>query len=280
MIRSKHHNRILRQHAIANQTRNLVINMLDTAVITRARRFHNRWIQTQPPALRLQPPHRTIENPRPIPHIRLGQIHRHILIKIMRWWRNRLVRMDKINRQKPRLIPNLRIDKLQTLLCTPAGKMQMLIQMPWTPWKTIAIHPMGIRGAVPRRTILAHIFLIIIINPRNGTIRPFRGIKPKLRRWRTPVRLARKMGAIPRIAQNPGQRWPRQRCLCILKRAVIAGLATRNHGTASWHTHRTSRISTAKTHPRRGHKVQIGRLQHGMALNTQAIAALLVRHNK
>ena len=158
--------------------------------------------------------------------------------------------------------------------------MQMLIQMPRTPWKTIAIHPMRIGSPVPRRTILAHILLIIIINSRNRTIRPFCGIKPKLRRRRTPVRLARQMGAIPRIAQNPGQRRPRQRCLCILKRAVIAGLAPRNHRTASRHTHRTSRIGTAKTHPRRSHIVQIGRLQHGMALNTQAIAALLIRHNK
>ena len=165
VIRCKHNNRITRQHAIANQTRNLVIDMLDTPVITRARRLHNRRIQTQAPALRLQPPHRTVKNPRPIPHIRLWQIHRHILIKIMCGRRNRLVRMDKINRQKPRLITPLRIDKLQPLLCTPVRKMQMLIQMPRAPWKTIAIHPVGIRSPVPRRAILAHILLIIIINP-------------------------------------------------------------------------------------------------------------------
>ena len=280
VIRSKHHNRIIRQHATTHQTRNLVIDMLDTPVITRARRLHHRRIQTQPPALRLQSPHRTVKNPRPVSHIRLGQIHRHILIKIMCRRRNRLVRMDKINRQKPRLISPLRIDKLQPLLRTPVRKMQMLIQMPWTPWKTIAIHPMRIRSPVPRRAILAHILLIIIINPGNRTIRPFRRIKPQLPRRRTPMGLARKMGAIPRIAQNPGQSRPGQRRRCILKRAVIARLAPRNHRTASRHTHRTSRISVAKTHPRRSHIVQIGRLQHGMALNTEAIAALLIRHNK
>ena len=72
MIRGKDNDGVVGQNATGYETGDLVVDVLDTTIITGACGFHDRGIEAETPAFGLEAAYWTVKNTGPIADIRFG----------------------------------------------------------------------------------------------------------------------------------------------------------------------------------------------------------------
>ena len=94
------------------------------------------------------------------------------------------------------------------------------------------------------------------------------------------MQLADEMGLIARPRQLAWQCRPVQQPPGVHEDAVRSRLPTAHQGTSRRHADRARAVGVAKPGTGGGKLVEVGRLQHRVAIDAKAVAALFVRHEE